>query len=89
MLEKDMTVKQSETLNFPDGVEIEYLKEYIRKLTHLVEKLDEVMTPPDVIEMQTREVGGFISGVDIVYTAEDVIQRAIDRFVGLKAERAS
>jgi hypothetical protein len=43
----------------------------------LFEKLDEAMATPERIEEDTRYVGGFVSGIDMVYTAEDVIDRAI------------
>ena len=45
----------------------------------LVEKLDEAMASPQRIAADTVEVGGFISGLDLTETAEDIILRAIER----------
>ena len=51
----------------------------LRKLMRLVEKLDEAMASPQRIAADTVEVGGFISGLDLTETAEDIILRAIER----------
>ena len=43
----------------------------------LFEKLDEAMASPETIKKDTLYMGGFVSGIDLCYTAEEVIDRAI------------
>jgi hypothetical protein len=39
--------------------------------------LDEAMATPERITEDTKIMGCFVSGIDLIYTAEDVIERAI------------
>lgn len=65
-------------------VENESLKAYIEplkaahiELRYLIEKLDEAMTPQAEIDAHTKMVGGFVSSLDLLETAEQIIARAI------------
>jgi hypothetical protein len=49
----------------------------LRKNMALFEKLDEAMASPERIREDTYYCAGFVSGIDIIYTAEEVIDRAI------------
>jgi len=55
----------------------ELLTNELRTLNRLIRKLDEAMASPERIEEDIRLVGGFVSGLDLVETAEEIIERAI------------
>ena len=42
-----------------------------------VERLDKAMATPERIKEDTRLVGGFVSTLDLLETAEEIIDRAI------------
>lgn len=65
---------------------LEHMREELRRLTRAIERLDEALASPELIAQHTADVGGFMSGVDIVYTAEDVVERAITTLNALKTK---
>jgi hypothetical protein len=53
------------------------VEEY-KRLLFFISRLEKAMTPQEVIDQHTADVGGFVSGIDLICTAEDVIIRAIE-----------
>lgn len=55
----------------------ELMKEALKENARLFERLDKAMASPERIADDTRLVGGFVSGLDLTYTAEEIIDKAI------------
>ena len=49
------------------------LRRALENMDRAVERLDEAMASPEQIARDTSMVGGFVSGVNIAYTAKEVI----------------
>ena len=58
--------------------------EELEQLNRAIARLDEAMATPERIEEDIRLVGGFASSIDLTETAEDIVERAIQRFNDLK-----
>ena len=55
----------------------ELMREALKEDARLFERLDEAMASPERIAEDTRLVGGFVSGLDLIETAEQIVDRAI------------
>ena len=55
------------------------MRQELIELHYLISKLDEAMATPERIEADTKAVGGFVSSLDLTETAEQIINRAIDK----------
>src|SRR5690606_29727863 len=67
------------TLSKEELVEqLSYMIETLAFHDQLFEKLEEAYTPQHVIEQHIKDVGGFVSGLNIVCTEEDIINRACE-----------
>lgn len=53
------------------------LREALRNMDRLVERIDKAMASPERIEEDTRLVGGFVSTLNLTETAESILERAI------------
>lgn len=66
--------------------EIQRLNSIIQQNNLLFERLDEACTPSDVIAQHTKDVGGFVSGLNIAYTEEEIVDKACKLLNHLKDE---
>lgn len=53
------------------------LREVLEEYRELFYLLDEAIATPEQIARDTNMVGGFVSGLDLIYDEEDIIERAI------------
>lgn len=64
--------------------EVSHLREALRFYEQKIEELDEAMAPAERIEFDIRWKGGFVSGLNVFETGEQIIDRAI---AGIKEAR--
>jgi hypothetical protein len=62
---------------YPDNCAVCLLQKGLKDNDRLFEKLDEAMASPERIAQDTAAVGGFVSGLDMTYTAEEIVNRAV------------
>jgi len=53
------------------------MKEALIHMTAQFERLDEAMASPERIAEDIRQVGGFVSGLNLLYTEDEIVDRAI------------
>lgn len=63
------------------------VREALRNMDRLVERIDEAMASPERIEEDTRLVGGFVSTLNLTETAESILERAISTLRERTAEQ--
>jgi len=57
--------------------EIAYLKAVLCNFDRLAERLDEATAPPSRVAQDTAAVGGYVSGINLTETAEEILERTI------------
>lgn len=61
-----------------------YLEKCFREYDLLISHLDKAMAPQEIIDKHTKEVGGFVSSLNLTESAEQIVNRAIGLIKRLK-----
>lgn len=67
----------------------ERLRTALREQGRLFERIDEALATPERIERDRQTVGGFVSGLNLTETAEQIVRRALAQLADARAATAA